>query len=123
MNKGFIALTIVLSVAGTMLGLVGSASLNAFAFFDMATRKEYREMNYHNAGNCIDQAILSLAHDFFYTVTEPQYIPHFNCSILSITAEGDVRNIKTRGDFQKVHVFRSVTVRLKNDGLDVVKIE
>ena len=123
MNKGFIALTITLSVAGTLLALVGATSISSAIFFDMALRKEYRFMNYHYAYDCIDQAILGLSHDYFFTVNSPVSIPYFHCSILSISKDGDLRHIFTRGDFQKAYVYRNAIVRMKIHDLEVVKIE
>jgi hypothetical protein len=123
MNKGFIALTITLSVAGILLALVAGSALDSALFFDLALRKDYRFKNYYNAGNCIDQAILGLTHDYFYSTTTPIYVPHFDCSVISVTAEGDLRTILTRGDFQKAYVYRSAIVRMKTHDLEVVKIE
>jgi hypothetical protein len=123
MNKGFIALTIALSVAGILLVLVAASSLDAAQFFDLAIRKEYRNMNYHYAHACIDQAILGLAHDYFYEVNAPTYVPKFHCSILSIGKNGDIRSVSARGDYQKAYVYRSAIVRMKTHDLEVVKIE
>ncbi len=123
MNKGFIALTLVLSVSGLLLGLVAASSLQSITFFDQVMRKQYRYMNYHNARNCIDQAFLELAHDYFFTTETSIFIPYFNCSILSVRAEGDLRHISTRGDFKKAYVYRNATARLKPHELEVVKIE
>lgn len=123
MNKGFIALTLVLSVTTTLLALVAASSLDSALFFDMALRKEYRTMNHYYAGNCIDQAILRIAHDHFYLVSVPKEIPYLNCSILSITKEGDLRHISTRGDFQEAYVYRSAVIRVHIHDLEVVKIE
>ncbi len=123
MNKGFIALTITLSVTGTLLTLVGASAIESATFFDMALKKEYRTMNYYYAYDCIDQAILGLAHDYFFTVSLPKQIPYLNCSILSVIPQGELRLISTRGDFQKAYVYRSAIVRMKIHDLEVVKIE
>ena len=123
MNKGFAALTLTISVAGTLLALIAISSISTAQFFDLTMKKVYREMNYHNAYSCIDQAILSLAHDYFLTISEPKFLADFECSILSITKEGDLRHIQTRGDYQKAYVYRQATVRLKTHTLEVVKIE
>ncbi len=123
MNRGFIALTITISVAGTLLALVAVSAIGSALFFDQALRKQYRAMNYYNAGNCIDQAILTLAHDYFFLLNSPRKIPYFDCSILSVVAEGDLRHISSRGDLQKAYVYRNAIVRMKIHDLEVVKIE
>lgn len=123
MNKGFIALTITLSITGTLLTLVGASLVSTAVYYDMALKKEYREMNYYFAYNCIDQAILKLAHDYFFLTLTPIFIQHFNCSILSITKEGDNRTITTRGDYKNAYVYRSAIIKLKIHDLEVVKIE
>jgi hypothetical protein len=123
MNNGFIALTIVLAVSTTLLCLMASSVTNSGIFFDMTLRKEYREMNYYFAYDCIDQAILMLAHDYFFITQTEISIPFFNCSILSVNAIGDKRVIKTRGDYRKAYVYRSAEVKMKIHDLEVVKIE
>ena len=124
-DSGFIALTVALSVTGILFALVTANSIDAALFFDQAVKKEYREMNYYYAYDCIDQAILTLAHDYFLLISpqKPLEISQFFCSILSIEARNDLRIIKTRGNFKKAYVFRSATVRLHDHDLDVVKIE
>lgn len=121
MNKGFIALTITLSVAGILLALVAASSIQNALFFDQAMRKVYREMNYYYAYDCIDQAILGLAHDYFYAVSTPQEIPLYHCTILSIEKDGDLRKISTRGDLEKAYVYRKATVRMKTNDLEIIE--
>lgn len=110
MNKGFIALIVVLLTTGILLGLVSSSSIESILFFDEAMRKEYRAMNHFYAYNCLDQAILALAHDYFYTITSPVAIPELRCSIISISSSSTQRTIVTRGDFQKAYSYRTATV-------------
>ena len=123
MNKGFIALTITLSVAGILLALVFVSSIESGLFFDQAMRKEYRAMNYYYAYDCIDQVILALAHDYFFETSIPIYIPEYNCSIMTVVKNGDLRTITARGDFQKAYVYRSAIVSLKTHNLEVIKTE
>jgi hypothetical protein len=122
-NKGFVALTLVIFITGTLLVLTSTTYISHAHFFDLALRKEYRIMNYYYAGVCIDQAILELAKDYFLSIKSPQEIKYFHCSILSITKDGDSTLIKTRGDYQKAYVYRSATVKVKTHDLEVVKIE
>lgn len=123
MNKGFIALTLTLTIAGILLALTGTSSVGSALFFDQAMKKKYRVMNHYHAGNCIDQAILGLAQDYFLTFEAPRAIKKLDCTILSITKDEDLRIIKARGDFQKAYVFRVATTRLNDRGLEVIKIE
>jgi hypothetical protein len=123
MNKGFVALTITLSVSGILLALVAASALDSALYFDQAIRKEYRFMNYYYAYDCIDQAILALSHDYFFSTTTPIFIPHFNCSILSVVAQGDQRIISARGDYQRAYVYRRATIKMKIHDLEVEKIE
>ncbi|HEY4503658.1 MAG TPA: hypothetical protein VJJ28_00915 [Candidatus Paceibacterota bacterium] len=128
-NKGFIALVTVLSVAGILLALVFTSSIESGLFYDQALRKEYRMMNYYYAYDCIDQAILALAHDYFFKVTlaNPIEIKKYHCSIISIgRLEGESDNtriISTRGDFMKAYVYRQAVVLLYDHSLEVVSIE
>lgn len=123
MNKGFIAITTVLTVSGILLVLVAASSLQSATFFDQVVRKEYRLINYYNAGNCIDQAILELAHDYFFTTSIERKNKYFDCSILSVVAVGDLRLIETRGDLQKAYSYRKATVRLLLHTIEIVTID
>lgn len=122
MNKGFIALTVTLSVTGILLGLVAASSIESALFFDQAIRKQYRAMNYYFAYDCIDQAILGLSHDYFWEPIEFE-IPRYQCTILNIIKDRGLRTIYTRGNFQNAFVYRNAVVRLYDHDLDVIKIE
>ena len=121
-KKGFIALTITLSVAGILLALVAASAIDSALFFDQATRKEYRAMNYYYAGDCIDQAILGLAHDYFMNPSVPIPISKYHCEILSIIAQGNIRTISTKGNFKNADVYRSATVELHDHSVDIIQI-
>lgn len=123
MNRGFIALTTVLTVSGILFALIAASSLQSATFFDQVLRKEYRFINYYNAGNCIDQAILEIAHDYFFTTSTERSIEHFNCSIVSVISVGNLRIITTRGDYMNAFVYRNATIRLTFDEIEVIKIE
>lgn len=118
MNKGFIALTFVLSVTGILLSLVYSSSIETGLFYDQAMRKKYRTMNYYYAGDCIDQAILKLAQDYFFA--SPTEIDRYHCEIISVEADGNIRHILTKGTFQGATVYRRASIRLKDHGLDII---
>ncbi len=115
-------MTLVLSIAGILLALVSTQAIDSALFFDQALRKEYRAMNYYYAGDCIDQAILTLAHDYFFTPVSFE-IPRYHCVIISIESQGDLRIISTKGIFQHADVYRHATIRLHDHSLEVIQIE
>ena len=122
-SKGFIALTLVLMVASTLLALVYTRAIDTALFYDQATRKEYRTMSYYYARACLDQAILNLAHDYFYTVSSPRSISEYFCSIVSVTASGSERSISTQGNYKNIIVNSSALIRLHDNFLEIVSIE
>jgi hypothetical protein len=122
-NKGFIALILTLSIAGTLLGLVLTASIETGSFFDQAMKKVYREMNYYYAYDCIDRAILMISHDYFFTAENSINISDYHCSILSVTKEGNLRNISTRGDYKKLYVYRQAQVEVYDHGSKIIWID
>lgn len=119
-KKGFVALVIVLFVSGTLLALSFSSAIETALFFDQALRKEYRAMNYYYAQDCLDQAILALAHDYFFEPTSPVMIPEYHCSVLSIEKNGNLRTISTVGHFMNAKVYRQATVKLHTHNLEIV---
>lgn len=121
-EKGFVALTLTLSVAGILLALVAASSIETGLFYDQALRKEYRAMNYYYAADCIDQAILSLAHDYFFITDTPIEISEYHCILLSVTAQSDVRTISVKGNLQNADVYRNAKVRLHDQSIDILEI-
>jgi hypothetical protein len=96
-------------------------SIEIAHFFDQVTRKEYRLMAYYFAYDCIDQAILNLSHDYFYTVTVPEFLPDFHCYIDSVVTQGNIRKISVMGIYNGVSASRSVEVRMEDDSLSVLQ--
>ncbi len=121
-KHGFIALIIVLSITGLLFALVSASSIEAVIFYDEVLKKEYRSMNYYNANNCIDQAILAIAHDYFIEFTNSREIPELDCTIISIVREGNLRHITTRGNFQKAIVYRYATVRVSDTAIEIISL-
>lgn len=122
-KKGFVAITIVLSVTGIILALVVSLSIDSALFFDQARAKIYRAMNYYYAYNCIDQATLFLAHDYFFEPDSPVIVKEHYCQILSVEKQGNKRNIRTVGNFKNANVYRSAVVEMDIHGLKIVSID
>ncbi len=122
-QKGFIALTLILTVASLLLAFSYTQSIDIGHFFDMTRIKEYRLINYYNAGSCIDQAILNLSHDYFYEINTPTQLTDFGCVIESVTKINNLRNISAYGNYKNIKVHRKAQVRMHDDGLEVVLIE
>ncbi|MDO8430748.1 MAG: hypothetical protein Q7S72_02060 [Candidatus Taylorbacteria bacterium] len=123
MNKGFIALTLVITIASLLIAFSYTQSIDTAHFFDMTRTKEYRLMNYYNAYSCIDQAILALAHDYFYDMPVPVRRTDFDCVIESIIKVDNIREIKVYGNYRNINVKRKARVKIYDDRLEVVLIE
>ena len=122
-KNGFIALTLALSVMGTLLSFIFLSGIETGHFFDQAIHKEYRVMNSYFANNCIDQAILSLAHDYFFSITEPIEMTNLFCTILSLKKDSSsIHTIETRGDYMKNYVYRKGVVRVHDDHVEIISL-
>lgn len=123
-NKdGYIAIVVSLFVSGILLALVSSLSIESVSFFDQATRKEYREMNYHNAFSCINEALIYLSHDYFFNSSKEIYLDKYNCSILEAKRVGDFVYINTVGNYKKANVYREATIKISDTGLEIISIQ
>lgn len=120
-EKGFIALTLVISVSALLLAFSFMQSIGIAHFFDETTRKEYRLMSYYFAYSCIDQALLGLSHDFFFSVDSEKSFPELNCAIDSISDENGFKIIKVYGNYQNIIVYRQAKVRLFDDRVEIIK--
>ncbi|MEK7463528.1 MAG: hypothetical protein AAB610_00180 [Patescibacteria group bacterium] len=122
-QEGFVALTLVIMAASLTLAFSFMQSVEIGHFFDMTLRKEYRLMNHFNAYNCIDQAILANAHDYFYEVAEPQEIPDLHCVIDSVREENGFKLIDAHGNFKNGNVKMSAIIRLYDNGVEIISID
>ncbi len=122
-NSGFVSLVLVMSVSTLLLVFTYIQSGETFLFFDQTQRKQYRLMNYYNAYNCIDRAILNLAHDYFYEISTPVEIGELNCSIDFVKKENGITEIRTSGTYKKAVVKRSALVKVNDRSLEVLEIE
>jgi hypothetical protein len=122
-QEGFIALTLVITVASLLIAFSYTQSIDIAHFFDMTKTKEYRLMNYYNALSCTDQAILTLSHDYFYEVSNPITLDDFNCVIESVVKVDNTRNIVAYGNYKNIRAYKEVQVVMHDDRLDVVLIE
>lgn len=121
-ENGFIALTLIITVASLLLAFSYTQSIEIAHFFDSTRLKEYRLMNYYNAYSCIDQAILRISHDYFYLVSTSTEIPELFCAIDSIRIESGFRIIETRGIYKNIIVKRKAKVRVRDDAIESVEI-
>ncbi|MEK7213592.1 MAG: hypothetical protein AAB637_00540 [Patescibacteria group bacterium] len=119
-EKGFISLTLVISVSSLLLAFSFMQSIGIAHFFDQTIRKEYRLMSYYFAYSCINQALLGLSHDFFFSVDNEKSFSDLNCSIDSILDENGFKIIKVHGNYQNIIVYRQAKVRLFDDHIEVI---
>lgn len=122
-QKGFIALTLIITVSSLLLAFSFMQSIEITHFFDQTQRKEYRLMNYYNARNCIDQAILNIAHDYFYEVLSSFDTRDLQCSIDMVREENGFTLIEATGNFKNGKVKRSAIARLYDNGVEIISID
>jgi hypothetical protein len=120
MNRGFIALTLVLIVSTMTLVFLSYKYLSIGYFFDSTVRKEYRLNSYYNALSCADQAILNLTKDYFYRSNTPVKVEYFNCHIDSVIDNGGYIEIRTHGEVGGVVVRILTKVSLYSYGVDKI---
>ncbi len=122
-NQGFIALTLVITVATLLLTFSFVQSIEIGHFFDQTQRKQYRLMNYYNAGNCIDQAVLNLAHDYFYRIQQPAEISDLDCVIDLVKEENGFIMIEVHGNLKNMNVKRSAIAKLYDNKVELISID
>lgn len=122
MNRGFVALTLVITVSSLLLAFTYILSIETAHFFDQTERKEYRLMGYYFAYSCIDQAILSLSHDYFYQISEPKGIPDLHCSIDVVKDENGFKKIEVHGNYKNIIVKRRAFARLYDNRVELISI-
>ncbi|MDQ5893664.1 MAG: hypothetical protein QG640_676 [Patescibacteria group bacterium] len=123
LKDGFVALTLVITVSSLLLAFTFMQSIEIGHFFDMTQRKQYRLMNHYNAYNCIDQAILALANDYFYQISEPYEIPDLYCVIDSVEENEGLKIIYSHGNFKNGNVKRLAVVRLYDNRFEIISID
>ena len=122
-NKGFVAITLVITISTLLIAFVYARSTDIASFFDQTQTKEYRIRNYYFAYNCIDRVMLNLAHDYFYEVSKSVNIPDLYCSIDEVKEENGIKKIKVHGNFKNLNVKRSATARLYDNKLELISID
>lgn len=124
MNNGFVSLTLVITISSLLLAFTYMQSIEIAHYFDMTRTKELRYINYYNAYSCIDQAILNISHDYFYSVASPIIINDFNCVIDSVSnSTNNTKIIHAHGNYKNMNVYRLAKVRLYDDRLVIELIE
>ncbi len=123
MNKGFIALSLIISVTSLLLAFSYTQSIEIALFFDQTRLKEYRSMNYYNAYSCIDQAILNISHDYFYTVSTSTEIKDLHCVIDSTKNENGLRVIRSHGNYKNIQVKRQTKVKVYDTKVEVISTD
>lgn len=118
-KRGFVALTLVITISSLLLVFSFTRSIDIGHFFDMTQRKEYRLISYYRAYSCMDQAILNLTHDYFYQVSNSILIKELGCYIDSVNNTNNDVEIKTRGFYKNVFVEREGRVKLYDNRIQV----
>ena len=122
-KQGFAAIILVISISALLLAFSFMQSIEYGHFFDEVINKENRLTAYYSALSCIDQAVLAISHDFFFTTTNIVDIPELNCSIYSVLDDDNKKIIKVYGKYRKAVVYMNAVIRLFDDHLEIVSIE
>jgi len=120
-KKGFVSVTLVISVAGLLFAFYTTKYVGIGHFFDQTRIKQYRLMNYYNADSCIDQAILRLSSDYHFRLDGKRQIKDFDCSIDRVWGESGQVRIKVTGNYKGINVEKEVKVILLDDHIQVIK--
>ncbi len=125
-NRGIIAFIMLITISSFILIFQYFNSFDIIIFFDQVQRKQYREIAFYNAYSCIDQAILSLNSDYFFTTLSEIKFSKFNCSIISIVDDINLFNrriIKVSGNYKNIIIYREAVIRLYDDHLEIISIK
>ena len=122
-NRGFAAFILVISISSLTLAFSAMQYIESGHFFDQARLKEYRLRSYYAAYSCIDQAILSFSHDFFFNLSQAREFPDLFCLIDSIQSSGNEKTIHVRGNYKNIITNRLANIRLFDDHIEIIKIE
>lgn len=120
------AFIMIITISSLILVFQYTGSLEILSLFDQVQRKEYRYIAYYNANSCIDYAILSISHDYFFRVNSEIKLDDLNCSILSVNNYLNSTNemiIRVSGKFKNITSFRVANIRLYDDHLEIVSIQ
>ena len=90
-----------------LLGSLGAVAA-AFGYDDQVSRREYRLQAGLNAQSCVAVALLSFAHDYFYSAAN-QVVSDFSCTIVSAVRNGFVMSIRVIGYDNGVSEWLSTT--------------
>ncbi len=120
MNRGFIALTLVLMVSTITLVFLSYKYLSIGHYYDSVLRKEYRLNSYYGALSCADQAILMLTKDYFFRLNTLIKMENFNCYIDSVLESNGYIEIHTRGEVNSVGVKIETKVKQYSGMIELV---
>jgi hypothetical protein len=126
-NRGFVAFILVISISTLILVFSFMQSIEYGHFFDEVRTKEYRLMSYYFAYSCLDQALLALNHDFFFSIDKnidkPIDFSDLNCSIDAVYEENGLKVIEVYGKYKNINVYRKTKVRLFDDHIEFMQID
>ena len=122
-KKGFVALSLVISIFGMIFAFMFIQSIEIGIFFDQTIKKEYRLINYYNAYSCIDLAILNISHDYFYEISTTTDFIDLQCSIDMVKRENNKILINTHGNYKNIKLKRSANIMLYDNRVEIVSID
>lgn len=122
-RRGFVSLTLVLTVSSVLLAFSYIQSTETFHFFDLALRKEYRVRAYYNAYSCISMTTILLSSHYFFSVSSPRVFNDLGCSIVSLDMQGRERKVVVRGEYEGVFVYRRALFLLYDDHIQLVSYD
>ncbi len=112
-QDGFIAITSAVVIAVLLMSITLSLSLTGFFARFNILDMEYKERSVFLAESCAEVAMLKLANDRGYRVSNPpgEMVSwgNLNCEIFSVTESGGQITIKTRAYFPQSGVNRTAT--------------
>ncbi len=122
-KKGFVAITLVISISSILLALRTSQLIEIAHFFDQTRTKEYRLMNHYFAASCIDYVILNLSYDYFYSINSPKEVQDLHCVIQSLDAINNKKDIIVYGNYMNMKVYRKAEITVYDNQVVVDYIE
>ena len=120
-ERGFVAFISVVILASFFLAIVLAGQENTVQIFESVNLKTYRGEAANHALFCLNQAVVELTHDYFYSidVTKGNTITNEfqQCSIISVSEAGitknSIRHITVLGTSEGNHP--KITARIDSD--------
>lgn len=121
-QSGFVATIVVVIISTILLLTAVGASSRMALLYDSVMHSEYRLASFVSAYTCMDQAVLALAQDYFYSPrVDGDALPVSHCVIDSIArGGGSVVTITTTGLFVGIRTRIVATVQLESNFVKIL---